>query len=89
MDNDVANNTQYEWSSSFTPNVSVNDQGQVTITYQTYSEVAVTAKSKKIPKLFGELSVLPKSVDIRWRHFAGIEYRGQQTMPRFRYVCGS
>ncbi|MCE4113675.1 MULTISPECIES: inverse autotransporter invasin Inv [Yersinia pseudotuberculosis complex] len=49
MDNDVANNTQYEWSSSFTPNVSVNDQGQVTITYQTYSEVAVTAKSKKFP----------------------------------------
>ncbi|CRG48655.1 inverse autotransporter invasin Inv [Yersinia wautersii] len=49
MDNDVANNTQYEWSSSFTPNVSVNDQGQVTISYQTYSEVTVTAKSKKFP----------------------------------------
>ncbi|WP_258179820.1 inverse autotransporter invasin Inv [Yersinia pseudotuberculosis] len=49
MDNDVAHNTQYDWSSSFTPNVSVNDQGQVTISYQTYSEVTVTAKSKKFP----------------------------------------
>lgn len=49
MNNDVANNAQYDWSSSFTPNVSVNDQGQVTITYQTYSEVTVTAKSKKFP----------------------------------------
>lgn len=50
MNGNVANNTQYNWTSSYVPNVAVDNQGKVTIVYQTYgSTVKVTAKSKKFP----------------------------------------
>ncbi|MGH1594797.1 inverse autotransporter invasin Inv [Yersinia proxima] len=50
MNNNVTNNTQYDWTSSYAPNVAVDSQGKVKITYKTYGiTVAVTAKSKKFP----------------------------------------
>ncbi|HFR4113209.1 TPA: inverse autotransporter invasin Inv [Yersinia enterocolitica] len=50
MNNNMTNNTQYDWTSSYAPNVAVDSQGKVNITYQTYGiTVAVTAKSKKFP----------------------------------------
>ncbi|WP_145533827.1 inverse autotransporter beta domain-containing protein [Yersinia thracica] len=50
MNGNVANNTQYDWTSSYMPNVAVDNQGKVNIVYQTYgSTVKVTAKSKKFP----------------------------------------
>ena len=50
MNNNVTNNTQYDWTSSYRPNVAVDSQGKVNIAYQTYGiTVTVTAKSKKFP----------------------------------------
>ena len=50
MNNNVTNNTQYDWTSSYRPNVAVDSQGKVNIAYQTYGiAVTVTAKSKKFP----------------------------------------
>ncbi|WP_174849224.1 inverse autotransporter invasin Inv [Yersinia artesiana] len=50
MNNNVTNNTQYEWTSSFAGNVPVDSQGKVKITYKTYGNtVTVSAKSKKFP----------------------------------------
>ncbi|HDL8539923.1 TPA: invasin Inv [Yersinia enterocolitica] len=50
MNDDVANNTQYDWTSSYAASAPVDSQGQVKIAYKTYSStVIVTAKSKKFP----------------------------------------
>ncbi|HDL7412707.1 TPA: invasin Inv, partial [Yersinia enterocolitica] len=50
MNDDVANNTQYDWTSSYAASAPVDSQGKVNIAYKTYgSTVTVTAKSKKFP----------------------------------------
>ncbi|CQQ99583.1 inverse autotransporter invasin Inv [Yersinia enterocolitica] len=50
MNDDVANNTQYDWTSSYAASAPVDNQGKVNIAYKTYgSTVTVTAKSKKFP----------------------------------------
>lgn len=50
MNDNVTNNTQYDWTSSYAASASVDSQGQVKIAYKTYSStVIVTAKSKKFP----------------------------------------
>lgn len=50
MNDDVTNNAQYEWTSSYAASASVDSQGKVKIAYRTYgSTVTVTAKSKKFP----------------------------------------
>lgn len=47
MNDNVTNNTQYDWTSSYAASASVDSQGQVKIAYKTYSStVIVTAKSK-------------------------------------------
>ncbi|EOI7347844.1 inverse autotransporter invasin Inv [Yersinia enterocolitica] len=50
MNDNVTNNTQYDWTSSYAASAPVDSQGQVKIAYKTYSStVTVTAKSKKFP----------------------------------------
>lgn len=50
MNDNVTNNTQYDWTSSYAASAPVDSQGQVKIAYKTYgSTITVAAKSKKFP----------------------------------------
>lgn len=49
MNDNITNNTQYDWTSSFASHVAVNNQGRVTFIYKPFGTLTVAAKSKKFP----------------------------------------